>query len=54
MPTSVQLALVGASGNAGCLPEHRHQEVVRQVRVAAAVAAALQEAQVRRRRGSRR
>ena len=48
MPTSVQLALVGASGKAGWFAQHRHQEVVDQVRMAAAVPAALQEAQVRR------
>ena len=52
MPTIVQLALVGGIGEAGCLPRHGHQEVVRQMRMAAAVAAALQEAQMRRHRGS--
>ena len=46
MPTIVQLADVSASGNAGCSPRHGHQEVVGQVRVRAAVAAALEERQV--------
>ena len=54
MPTIVQLALVGGVGKRRLLAEHGHQEVVDQVRVAAAVAAALEELQVRRRPGSRR
>ena len=46
MPTIVQLADVSASGIAGRLADARHQEVVDEVRVRAAVAAALQERQM--------
>ena len=46
MPTIVQFTDVSASGIAGCLADARHQEVVHQVRMRAAVAAALQERQV--------
>ena len=56
MPTIVQLALVAASGKAVAFAADGDQEVVGQVRVAAAVAAALEERQVLRvldRRGLR-
>ena len=43
MPTIVQLAEVGGVGQGRLLAEDGHQEVVGQVRVAAAVAAALEE-----------
>ena len=46
MPTIVQLAEVSASGSARLLAEAGHQEVVDEVRVRAAVAAALQEREV--------
>ena len=45
-PTIVQLAEVAASGKAGSLAQDGAQEGVHQVRMRAAVAAALQERQV--------
>ena len=45
-PTMVQLADVAASGKAGRSPLTAHQEGVDQVRMRAAVAAALQEREV--------
>ena len=46
MPTIVQLAVVSRVRERRLLARAGHQEVVREVRVAAAVPAALQEAQV--------
>jgi hypothetical protein len=48
MPTQVQLALVGGVGERRLFALHGHEEIVRQVRVAAAVPGALEERQVRR------
>ena len=46
MPTIVQFADVSASGMAGRSPMHGHEEGVDEMRVRAAVAAALQEGEV--------